>query len=122
MSEIIRNGTQTIPVYAVVTDKLLADGAVTPATIVRNMKQICYQIIWAANTGTGEFKIQGALVDDRTGSVTWTDLDADPVPVSGTAGSALVDVTSSAIERVRLYYTQLTASTGTHTVLVTAKG
>ena len=111
----------SIPPYKLLDGVPITDGLATQATIVKSMQTVAYQVYWSGNTGTGTWKLQGAISTDNGTTVTWSDIDADPFPLTGTTGSFLIDIASTSVERTRLVYTQITPSSGVVTAIVTAK-
>ena len=90
-----------------------------------NVSQIdffAYMLEWSGLTGGGTVKVQGGIKStrDQQGVVKWADLDLDPIPVSGSADTALINLTQLGFEYVRLVYTKDDASAGTLNVYVSA--
>jgi len=100
--------------HKLLNQSALVDGLVTPATSLRYLDGAAVQVIWTANTsGTGVFTVEGTVHDSNPGSTaTWSTLDLDPIPLSGTTGNFIINLNSIMFDRIRLKYTQSIASTG----------
>ena len=113
----MRNMIYPVPIEQ---DKALTSSFNSTPTNCLNYDHLVYYVVWSGLTGAGSMKLQGGVTIESTDY--WSDLDADPLAISGTTGNGIFHVQCAGIQRVRLVYTNSTGSAGTVDITLTAVG
>ena len=113
-----------VPTRKVLSAKALDTSFNTDGEEVVQLDSVWFGMVYTTLTGTGEFKLQGGVLDQSStaNSVQWFDLDADAITIDGavsTSGNEAFNVFDvGAAEYIRVVYTKGTASAGTVDVYV----
>ena len=113
----MRNNIYPVPIEQ---DKALTSSFNSTSTNCLNYDHLVYYVFWTGLVGAGSLKIQGGMSIDSTDY--WSDLDADPMTISGTSGNGVFHIQCAGFQKVRLVYTNSTASAGTVDITLTAVG
>lgn len=111
----------------------MAANIISLPSIILGISKVSYQVVWSASTAVGAISVQGSNTYslNADGSVknagAWDtltfDFEGSPVmsiPVTGTSGSGLLDITATAIYAIRVVY-MATSGDGTITAVVSGK-
>jgi hypothetical protein len=110
----------TIYPVAIESDKALTSSFDSVATHCLNYTHLVYYVFWSALTGAGSLKIQGGMTINSIDH--WSDLDADPLTISGSSGNGVFHIQCAGLQKTRLVYTNSTGSAGTVDITLTAVG
>lgn len=124
-----RKDSVLYPLYPASAPKSMSASFSSPATIVRNLDNVSYQINIATTNSTGTFAIQASndyAVNAETGLVinagNWITLPLSGSPVAaGSADQILINLNQLPFNAVRFAYTPSVAGTGTLTAFLMAK-
>ena len=124
-----RKDTVLYPIYPTSAPKSMAASFTSPATIIRNLDNVSYQINITTANSTGTFTVQVSndyAVNSETNAVTnpgnWIPLTLSGSPSANAANDQImINLNQLPFNAIRFAYTPTIAGTGTLTAFLMAK-
>lgn len=120
--------------YPAINAKSMASNITSDVTIIQKLSLISYQLSWLGTTPIGTVRVQGSndfslFANGQVNNPgTWTTLEVSvnggppiaSIPISGNAGSGIIDILPTAIYAIRVTYIA-GSGVGTMSAVVAAK-